>query len=341
MTKIKKFLRLLGDCVRICMPDYWVLNSKYDETWNDVLNGLMKNFEFEAPTYPSDHTAMLGNGEIWVSNHPYASFTPHNNLSNDDVRPSRLTIVRARRKYLKDRMLWEEKKKQKEIAERVAKQAALGAAYGQQQTATVWNPAALPLPTYSYTYAASIPPSSSNMIRFFTGSSSTGYTASSIKSLDTTDSFKDKIRKMQEVEAKKVTRPVPDYIHTLVGWRGWKCVQGKLEALGASGLWNPKEAKPAVCVHQGNHAVPCQSCQCGYWSFKSLDLLLEAINPYTTSCAVVGQVEVWGRVIDCEYGFRSEFAYPKELWLLNDGLDFLGPLYGVPVKKYVDSKPIL
>ena len=52
---------------------------------------------------------------------------------------------------------------------------------------------------------------------------------------------------------------------------------------------------------------------------------------------VVGTVEIWGRVIECENGFRSEFAYPKELWLLSedDDLSKLSWTYGVPVRKYV------
>jgi len=30
--------------------------------------------------------------------------------------------------------------------------------------------------------------------------------------------------------------------------------------------------------------------------------------------------------------YRSEFAYPKELWLLKPGLEFLSWTYGVPVR---------
>jgi len=32
-------------------------------------------------------------------------------------------------------------------------------------------------------------------------------------------------------------------------------------------------------------------------------------------------------------GFRSEYSYPKELWLLNEGLESLSWTYGVPVRK--------
>jgi hypothetical protein len=54
---------------------------------------------------------------------------------------------------------------------------------------------------------------------------------------------------------------------------------------------------------------------------------------YVDSVDVVGTVEIWGRVIECRNGFRSEYAYPKELWLLRDGLEHLSWTYGVPVRK--------
>jgi hypothetical protein len=54
---------------------------------------------------------------------------------------------------------------------------------------------------------------------------------------------------------------------------------------------------------------------------------------YATSVDVIGEVEIWGRVIECENGWRSEYAYPKELWLLGEGLESLSWKYGVPVRR--------
>ncbi len=56
----------------------------------------------------------LGNEYIWVDNHPYASFTRYNRnipfQTWNPSRPSRLTIVRARRKYREDILSNEDKR---------------------------------------------------------------------------------------------------------------------------------------------------------------------------------------------------------------------------------------
>ena len=47
---------------------------------------------------------------------------------------------------------------------------------------------------------------------------------------------------------------------------------------------------------------------------------------------MIGSVDPWGRVIETENGFRAQYAYPKELWLLEDGLEELGWIYGVKIR---------
>ena len=124
----------------------------------------------------------------------------------------------------------------------------------------------------------------------------------------------------------------PDFVHVLTAWRGWEVSDGLLEALGSNTQWEPKRAQRASC-QASDHAAPNFSCHCGYWSFKSFELLQEALVGYANIVDVIGQVEIWGRVIECENGWRSEFAYPKELWLVGEGLESLSWKYGVPVRK--------
>jgi hypothetical protein len=126
--------------------------------------------------------------------------------------------------------------------------------------------------------------------------------------------------------------PSPDFVHTITAWRGWEFTSGMLEALGTEAKWEPRRAPRANCIHS-SHAAPKFDCSCGYWSFKTFDLLQEALKSYAVDVDVIGQVEIWGRVIECENGFRSEFAYPKELWLLDEGLESLSWKYGVPVRR--------
>lgn len=126
--------------------------------------------------------------------------------------------------------------------------------------------------------------------------------------------------------------PSPDYIGTLTAWRGWSVNDGILTALGTDYDWAPKRAARAKCEHH-SHPAPQMQCSCGFWSFKTLDLLVEALRNYTSDTLVVGTVEIWGRVVECQNGFRSEFAYPKELWLLKGGMESLSWTYGVPVRQ--------
>jgi hypothetical protein len=141
-------------------------------------------------------------------------------------------------------------------------------------------------------------------------------------------------KRLRDVEPHKVTRPVPDYIAPLVAWRAWKtvCIGGewRLQALGKLNPWEPKKALEARCEAGRSHPSPNKECSCGIWSFTSLDTLLSKVDNYEVK--VLGQVSIWGRIVECEHGFRSQFAYPKELWLVDGSMEQLGYIYGVPVR---------
>jgi len=154
------------------------------------------------------------------------------------------------------------------------------------------------------------------------------------------DRFKSKLTRLASAPVVKIANPAPpvpsrspDFVHTLTAWRGWEVRTGELEALGYDSRWESRRAPKAQCRGGKGHDAPYLDCHCGYWSFKTLDLLTQALENYASSVDVIGQVEIWGRVIECKNGWRSEFAYPKELWLLADGLDELSWKYGVPVRR--------
>jgi hypothetical protein len=150
-----------------------------------------------------------------------------------------------------------------------------------------------------------------------------------------------KIKQLREVPAVKLANPKPstparlkspDYVHTLTAWRGWDVKNGMLDGLGVSSKWQPKRADSAFCKNN-THAAPQMNCGCGYWSFKTFDFMKSTLKSYMNNVKVIGSVEIWGRVIECSNGYRSEFAYPKELWLLEDGMESLSWTYGVPVRR--------
>ena len=154
------------------------------------------------------------------------------------------------------------------------------------------------------------------------------------------DRLKKKLARLAGVSPAQVADPAPpslgrapDYTHTITAWRGWECANGELGALGSYSKWEPRRAYRANCRAGRNHAAPHLNCGCGYWSFKTRELLEQALETYAVAVDVIGQVEIWGRVIECENGWRSEFAYPKELWLLDEGSESLSWRYGVPVRR--------
>lgn len=74
------------------------MNKQYSPSLDKELNELMRTNQFE---YIDLYEAKIGNKRVWISNHPYSSFT----RTSGGGRPSRLTIVRARRNYLNDTKL--------------------------------------------------------------------------------------------------------------------------------------------------------------------------------------------------------------------------------------------
>ena len=96
------------------MPHYWLMNNSYSEKWDRELVVLMEHHNFtQSHTvyningktiigYISKYEAMLGDVEIWVNNHPYASFIKGSVTNHGNGRPSRQTIYLAHKKLRKD-----------------------------------------------------------------------------------------------------------------------------------------------------------------------------------------------------------------------------------------------
>lgn len=146
-----------------------------------------------------------------------------------------------------------------------------------------------------------------------------------------------KIATLQKVEPKKIERVerVPDLIEPILAWRAWKVDSNSkfgivLKAVGSDQLWVPRQALKAKCTSKKAHKAPVMDCNCGAWAFKSLEILLKAADTYKPQ--VIGQVALWGRVVETENGYRAEQAYPHELWLLEPGLEELSLVYDIPVR---------
>lgn len=99
MNKFKNFLLNLQF---IFKPHFWLMNNKYSAMWDKIFNQLLDKNKF---IYIDEYTARLGKYDIWVKCYPYACMRLVD-WSNTQIvanfRPSRLTIQKAYKKYLKD-----------------------------------------------------------------------------------------------------------------------------------------------------------------------------------------------------------------------------------------------
>jgi len=67
-------------------PKTWLTVGNYDGKWNYELLELMENHKFKKR---GQFTVKLGDREIWISNHPYASFSIY------EYNPETFKVVRG------------------------------------------------------------------------------------------------------------------------------------------------------------------------------------------------------------------------------------------------------
>lgn len=123
----------------------------------------------------------------------------------------------------------------------------------------------------------------------------------------------------------------------LVGWRGWRVLHPNF-LVGGNLVYEPRKRHEAHC--NSTHLAPDIDCSCGIYSFKTFDDLRR--QGYINQ-DILGEVYLWGRVIECERGYKAQYAYPKKLYIGNPqqgvlGVDvealapYIGYLYGVEIE---------
>jgi len=80
--------------------------------------------------------------------------------------------------------------------------------------------------------------------------------------------------------------------------------------------WPSDRAGPAKCHAVRGHEAPYRDCLCGFSGYYALPEEPDLPAPE----AVWGAVVAWGRIVECERGFRAQYARPVAL------LDFENPL---------------
>lgn len=116
------------------------------------------------------------------------------------------------------------------------------------------------------------------------------------------------------------------YVEPIRGWRVWKVSEGRLYSTVFGTLWPDGERLEARCGLGGRsspgglrgvHDAPWRGCDCGIYALKSReDALALARQIRQPDLAAVGQVSLWGRIVETRHGYRGQYAYVYDLTLL-------------------------
>ena len=132
----------------------------------------------------------------------------------------------------------------------------------------------------------------------------------------------------------------------VTGWRAWVVTETpdglRLGSVLYDEIWTPASAALARCRRREElfaeplppHATPTLECGCGFHAAQdpadALSYLRGRDEPGTV-CRILGEVALWGRLVETETGYRAEAAYPLRLYAPDETVaDELG-VYAVPV----------
>lgn len=124
-------------------------------------------------------------------------------------------------------------------------------------------------------------------------------------------------------------------------WRYWQLsARGRLRSVAQRQVeWNPDRPMRALCIG-GGHPAPDRDCSCGVSGTRDLESLRQHGLCVSPGPLIVGEVDLWGRVVEDSYGYRGEFGRPVSLALVRQSVEderheqqVLDALrsYGVPV----------
>jgi len=133
----------------------------------------------------------------------------------------------------------------------------------------------------------------------------------------------------------------------IVGWRQWNFMYPHFLAnLGNDTIYGPREKIEVRCEQYSTigtlvlgkdpseQQAPHLTCTCGIYAYTEKPRLLREIGKTNSGLRLVyGEINLWGKVIEHEDGYRAQFGYPKRLWCtpaIEPLAGWIGYVYGVP-----------
>jgi hypothetical protein len=141
----------------------------------------------------------------------------------------------------------------------------------------------------------------------------------------------------------------------VIGWRVWivtATTDGlRLGSVLHDQVWAPGTTALASCQrHEGlfaeplpPHQTPSPVCGCGFHAARDpVDALsyLRGRDETATICRLLGEVALWGRLVETGGGWRAAAAYPVRLYVADEAIAEALGVYGVPLMSTV-KRPAL
>lgn len=141
-------------------------------------------------------------------------------------------------------------------------------------------------------------------------------------------------------------RALRESSHIVTGWRAWVVTETpaglRLGSVLHDLVWVHGRAALAECRRDDDpftlptapHPVPGAECNCGFHAARDpVDALSYARgrDEPGTICRILGEVVLWGHVLETEGGWRASHAYPGRLYVPDPELAAALAGYSVPV----------
>lgn len=133
-----------------------------------------------------------------------------------------------------------------------------------------------------------------------------------------------------------MTSAAPDYFQPALGWRTWLVVEHDgalhLRSVVFAISWPSRQELVAGCERSPRqllshlwrrrrvHEAPSVNCECGIYAAKTMEHAARYLSGHDDFSQrvrhrVIGRVQLWGSVVETEFGWRASHAYPASLYV--------------------------